>query len=99
MGFNASSLEICFWSLSLCSKIVNAGGKLINACHLGASEGTNLKLAVGPPGNLHDHVQYRLLLIGIEGDIVEGGNGYAIFFDVYTVVQGVGRPNLSNTVA
>lgn len=57
----------------------------------------DLKLSIGPPRNLNNHVQDGLLLIGIEGNIVEGGDGNAILLDVDTVLQGVWSSNLAKT--
>jgi hypothetical protein len=51
--------------------------------------GTNLLLRVGPTRNLHDHVQDRLLLVGVEGDVVEGRDGHAILLDVDAVLERV----------
>ena len=57
-----------------------------------------LLLGVGPAGDLNDHVEDGLLLVGIEGDIVEGRDGLAILLDVDTVLQGVGLADLANGV-
>lgn len=59
---------------------------------------TYLHLAIGPAGDLNDHVQDGLLLVGIEGDIMERRDGHAIFLDVDAVLQGVGAPDLSGLV-
>jgi hypothetical protein len=58
-----------------------------------------LLLGVGPAGDLNDHVQDALLLIGVEGDIVEGRDGLAILLDVDTVLQRVRLGNLANGVS
>lgn len=58
------------------------------------STGTYLKLCIGPSWDLNDHVQDGLLLIGVEGDIVEWGNSDAILGDVNTVLEGVGGTDL-----
>lgn len=55
----------------------------------------DLKLSISPSRNLNNHVQDGLLLVGIEGNIVEGGDGNAILFDVDTVLQGVWSGNLA----
>lgn len=57
-----------------------------------------LLLGVGPAGDLDDHVQDVLGLVGEEGDIVEGRDGLAILLDVNTVLQRVGLGNLANGV-
>jgi hypothetical protein len=40
-----------------------------------------LQLGIGPPRDLNDHVQHRLLLIRIQRDIVERGHWLSIFLD------------------
>lgn len=57
-----------------------------------------LKLGVGPSRNLNNHVQDGLLLVGIEGDIVEGRDGDAILLDVDAVLKGVGSGDLADAV-
>lgn len=57
-----------------------------------------LELGVGPSRDLNNHVEDGLLLVGIEGDIVEGRDGNAILLQVDTVFQGVRRSNLANAV-
>ena len=59
---------------------------------------THLLFGIGPAGDLDDHVQDSLLLIGIERDVVEAGDGLAISLDVHTVVEGVGLANLADGV-
>lgn len=60
--------------------------------------GTDLELGVGPAGDLDDHVQDGLLLVGVEGDVVEGRDGDAILLDVDAVLEGVGRSDLAHLV-
>jgi len=48
-----------------------------------------LLLGVGPARDLDDHVQDGLLLVGIKGDVVEGGDGLAILLDEDAVLKGV----------
>lgn len=57
-----------------------------------------LLLGVGPAGDLNDHVEDGLLLVGIEGNVVEGRDGLAILLNVNTVLQGVGLADLSDGV-
>lgn len=57
-----------------------------------------LLLSVGPAGDLNDHVQDTLLLIGIEGNVVEGRDGHAILLNVDPVLQRVGLGNLAHRV-
>jgi hypothetical protein len=52
-----------------------------------------LLLGVGPARDLNDHVQDGLLLVGIEGDVVEGRDGLAILLDVDAVLKGVRSRN------
>ena len=54
-----------------------------------------LLLGVGPARDLDNHVQNGLLVIGVKGDIVEGGDRNAILLDVYPVFQGVGLADFS----
>lgn len=61
-------------------------------------ETTCLHLGIGPSGNLDDHVQDGLLLIGEEGDVVKGGDGNAILFNVDTMLKSVGCSNLAGGV-
>lgn len=57
-----------------------------------------LLLGVGPARNLNDHVQDGLLLVGIEGDVVEGGDGLAILLDEDAVLKGVGSADRADGV-
>jgi hypothetical protein len=59
---------------------------------------THLELGIGPSRNLNNHVENGLLLVGIEGDIVEGGDGEAILLDVDAVLQSVLGGNLADRV-
>lgn len=69
---------------------------------------TYLKLGIGPSGNLNNHVENAFLLVGIEGDIVKGGDDLAADFgsllvnlllDVELEFRGVEGPILANGVA
>ena len=57
-----------------------------------------LLLGVGPARNLDDHVQDGLLLVGVEGNVVEGRDGDAILLDVDTVLQRVRLSDLADSV-
>lgn len=57
-----------------------------------------LLLGVGPARNLDDHVQDGLLLVGVEGNVVEGRDGDAILLDVDTVLQRVRLGDLADSV-
>lgn len=59
---------------------------------------TNLELGIGPAGDLDDHVQDALLLVGVQGDVVEGGDGDAILLNVDAVLQSVGSRDLADGV-
>lgn len=56
---------------------------------------THLLLGVGPAGDLDDHVQDGLLLVGVERDVVEGRDGHAILLDVDAVLKGVRSADLA----
>ena len=64
-------------------------------CYVG---GTDLHLRIGPAGNLDNHVEDGLLLIGIQGDIVEWGNGDAILLNKDAMLEGVGSANLAGGI-
>lgn len=59
---------------------------------------TCLHLGIGPARDLDDHVEDRLLLVGVEGDVVEWRNGNAILFDVDAVLKGVRGSDLPRRV-
>merc|ERR1712000_163459 len=59
----------------------------------------DLELGIGPSRDLNNHVQNGLLLVGVEGDIVEWRDGLAILLDVDAVLEGVGSRNLADGVA
>ena len=56
-------------------------------------------LGICPPWDLDDHVQDGLLLVCIEGDIVEGRADSSIHFNIDTVLQGVWSTDLADTKA
>ena len=56
---------------------------------------TYLLLRVGPSRDLDDHVQDRLLLVGIQRDVVEGRDRDAILLDVNAVLERVRRADLA----
>lgn len=55
-----------------------------------------LLLGVGPTGDLDNHVQNGLLLIGVEGDVVERRDGHAILLNIDTVLQRKGLGDLAD---
>jgi len=58
----------------------------------------NLHLSVGPARNFNNHIEDRLLLVGIKRDIVEWRKWDAIFLDKDAVLESVGRANLSRSI-
>ena len=56
---------------------------------------TYLHLRIGPARDLNDHIEDRLLLIGVEGDVVERRDRHAILLDVDAVLQSVGSSDLA----
>lgn len=61
--------------------------------------GGDLHLRVGPAGDLDDHVEDARVLVGEEGDIVEGGDDGAILLEKDAVVCDVGaRVSCTGTV-
>ena len=59
---------------------------------------TDLLFGIGPARDLDDHVQDSLLLIGVQGNVVERRDGDAILLDECAVFQGVRSTNTANTV-
>lgn len=57
-----------------------------------------LLLSVGPAGDLNDHVQDGLLLIGVERNVVEGGDGNAILLNEHAVLESVRGTDLADGV-
>lgn len=54
-----------------------------------------LLLRIRPPRDLHNHVQHRLLLIGIERDVVERRARHAILLDIDAVLERMGGTDLA----
>ena len=42
----------------------------------------DLELGVGPAGDLYNHVQDTITLVGKEGDVVEGGDDGSVLFRI-----------------
>ena len=82
--------------VGLCIAHTMAAGRYRPVAGWGA--GTHLHLRVGPAGDLDDHVEDGLLLVGIQRDVVEGRDGLAILLDVDAVLEGVGSANLAGCV-
>lgn len=57
-----------------------------------------LHLGISPPRDLDYHIQHRLLVIGIEWNIVERGDHNSILLNVDAVLQGIGSTNLPCSV-
>jgi hypothetical protein len=60
--------------------------------------GTHLHLRVGPAGNLDNHVEDRLLLVGVERDVVPWRNELAVLLDEDAVLERVGRGHFADSV-
>ena len=60
---------------------------------------TDLELGICPSGNLNDHVEDGLLLVGVEGNIVERRDGDAVLLDVDAVLEGVGSSDFADAVS
>lgn len=58
-----------------------------------------LLLGVGPAGDLNDHVQDGLLLVGVERNVVEGRNGDAILLNEHAVLESVWGTDLADGVS
>lgn len=56
---------------------------------------TNLLLGIGPTRDLHHHVQDCLLVVCVEGNVVEGRDELAILLNVDAVLEGVGSTDLA----
>ena len=65
----------------------------------GQWRGTHLHLRVGPAGDLNDHVEDGLLLVGIQGDVVPCRDGLAVLLDEDAVLERVGRSDLAGGVS
>jgi len=50
----------------------------------------DLKLGVGPAGNLDDHVEDAIALIGKKRDVVEGGEDGSVLFSIDAMFEGIG---------
>lgn len=59
---------------------------------------THLLLSVRPSWNLDHHVQDRLLLIGIQRDVMERRDRLAILLDVAAVVESVWLPQCTRGI-
>lgn len=59
---------------------------------------SHLLLGIGPSWNLNDHVQDGLLLVGVQGNVVEGRDWDAILLDVDAALEGVECSNLARSV-
>ena len=59
----------------------------------------HLKLCIGPARDLNNHVEDGLFLVGVEGHIVERGDGDAILLDVDAVLKGVRSSDFADAVS
>jgi len=64
----------------------------------GEGRSAYLLLSIRPPRDLNDHVQHRLLLIGIQRDIVPRRHRHAILLDVDAVLERVLCGDLAGSV-
>lgn len=69
----------------------------MSTCYAGRGA-AYLHLRVGPAGNLNDHVQDRLLGIGVQRNVVERRDGLAILLNVDAVLQRVLGSDLAGSV-
>jgi hypothetical protein len=51
----------------------------------------DLELGVGPTGDLYNHVEDAIVLVGKESNVVEGGDCGSVLFRIDAVFEGVGR--------
>jgi len=58
----------------------------------------DLLLGIGPARDLNNHVEHRLLGVGVEGDVMEGRDGHTVLLDVHAVLKGVGSSHLAEGV-
>jgi hypothetical protein len=65
----------------------------------GQWRGTHLHLRVGPAGDLDDHVEDGLLLVGIQRNVVPCRDGLAVLLDEDAVLKRVGRCDLAGGVS
>ena len=59
---------------------------------------TNLLLGIGPAGNLDDHVENGLLLVGVQGNVMEGRDDLVALLNVDAMVEGVLGRNLADGI-
>jgi len=50
----------------------------------------DLELGIGPTGDLDNHVEDAVALVGKEGNVVEGGDDGSVLFGIDAMVEGVG---------
>lgn len=60
---------------------------------------THLHLRIGPAGDLDDHVEDRLLLVGVQRNVVPCRDGLAVLLNEDTVLERVGRGDLAGGVS
>jgi hypothetical protein len=61
--------------------------------------GTHLHLRIAPAGDLDDHVENRLLLVGIQRDVVPCRDGLAVLLNEDAVLERVRRSDLADRVS
>ena len=87
IGLRVSSLQIC--RETLCQLGIKRKNKSDLLGHR-FLKSTHLHLSIGPARNLNNHVENGLLLVGIQGDIMEWRNRDAIFLNEDAVLESVG---------
>jgi hypothetical protein len=92
MGLSVSSLEICLPGQLMFSaaRACKSNGAM--------AEHTYLHLGVGPAGHLNNHVEDRLLLVGIQGNVVPWRDELSVLLNEDTVLERVGRANPAGCV-
>jgi hypothetical protein len=65
---------------------------------MGQWQRTHLHLGVGPAGHLNNHVEDRLLLVGIQGNVVPWRDELSVLLNEDAVLERVGRANLAGRV-
>ena len=54
---------------------------------------TDLHLCLSPPRDLNNHIEHRLLVVGIEGNVVEGRAWLPVLLDVDAVLRRMSSAN------
>lgn len=102
MGLRSSSLEICNAEKVISKIWKEKAGPMLQPNNVKGDTAsvlkTYLKFAIGPSRNLNNHVEDGLLGVGVERNVVEGGDGNTVLLDVDAVLQGVESTHLAEGV-